>query len=125
MSWSQAIKSTAIAAAAHRAWLVANSRESSRPRPMSSLRCGYGPPPVRERGDGPPATAAHQPGCRYERGVTPAVAFLEQGQLCARVRAFPPHDHPHPVRPTGQVKQSGQLGDLRTLADLAVSVDRL
>jgi hypothetical protein len=39
--------------------------------------------------------------------------------LGTRVRAFAPHDHPHPVRPTGQGQQFGQLGNLRAVAHAA------
>jgi hypothetical protein len=47
--------------------------------------------------------------------VAPAVVGFEHADLRARVRPFPPDQHPHSVRParvgeTGQ--QPGQLGDL-------------
>jgi hypothetical protein len=57
-----------------------------------------------------------------EGGVAPAVALLEQRQLGARMGTFPPDDDPHSGRPAAHLQELAQLGDLGTLADLAISV---
>lgn len=49
-----------------------------------------------------------------ERLIAPAVAFLEERQLRARVGSFASHDDPHAVRPARQVQQAGQLSDITT-----------
>jgi hypothetical protein len=48
---------------------------------------------------------------RYDL-VAPPVGLFEQGQLRAGVGSFPPHDQAHPGRPTRQVQQFGDLGDV-------------
>ena len=48
------------------AWLIANSRDGNRPRPVS-LAAGSGPRPGRGRGAGPPGTRAARRGCWWRR----------------------------------------------------------
>src|ERR1700690_3566854 len=57
-----------------------------------------------------------------ERLIAPAVAFLEERQLRARVGSFASHDDPHAVRPARQVQQAGQLSDITTDTHLAISI---
>ena len=67
---------------------------------------------------GPAAVAELEPmqlasaGVVGERGEPVTVDVIETA-LRARVRAFPPDDDPHPVGPSGQIEQPGQLGMLK------------
>ena len=65
-------------------------------------RSGCGPRPGRGRGGGLEVGELPDAGVGGERGVAPAVGFLERVELRAGVRAFPAHDHPHPRRVAGQ-----------------------
>ncbi|MPM72135.1 hypothetical protein SDC9_119108 [bioreactor metagenome] len=61
-------------------------------------------------------------GVGRERGESVAVDVVE-AQLRAGVGSFPADDHPHPIRPVRQVQQSGELGQIRPFARLAVGVE--
>jgi hypothetical protein len=52
--------------------------------------------------------------------VAPTVSPLQQRQLRAGVRPFAADNDTHPSRPAAQIEQSGDLGDLGAVADLAV-----
>ena len=84
--------------------------------------------PVLDAGVGPvPGFQERQlsdPGVGGEGLVAPAVGLLQQRQLRAEVRPFAADDDPHPGRPAAQIEQSGDLGDLGAVADLAVGGDR-
>ena len=63
-----------------------------------------------------------------ERGVAPAVGFLERVELRAGVRAFPAHDHPRSRRVAGQRasgQHAGDLGQPGAVTVPAVGVDRV
>lgn len=58
--------------------------------------------------------------------VPPPVGLLERIQLGAGMRSFPPHDQPHPDRPPIPERpghESGDLGDLRAVAQITAGVD--
>ena len=54
--------------------------------------------------------------------VTRCPSCVGDLQLRAGVRAFLAHDYPHPRRPGLEIQQAGDVGDPRTLAELAVTV---
>ena len=54
--------------------------------------------------------------------VAPAVTLFEQRELRTGVGAFAAHDDPHPGRPSGEVEQAGELGDVSAVADSTVGV---
>src|SRR5271167_3173819 len=60
-------------------------------------------------------------GVGRERG-DPVPVGVGDLQLRAGVRAFLAHDYPHPRRPGLEIQQAGDVGDPRTLAELAVTV---
>ena len=49
---------------------------------------------------------------------------VEEGELGAGVRALAPADHPHVGRPTLDLVELGQLGDLGAVSDRAVELFR-
>src|SRR5215207_4826914 len=84
--------------------------------------------PVLESGVGPVSGFQERElsdqGVGGEGLVAPAVSLLQQRQLRARVRSFAADNDPHPGRPAAQIEQSGDLGDLGAVADIAVGGDR-
>ena len=55
-------------------------------------------------------------------GGDPVAVDVGDPQLGSGMGPFPADDDPHPGGPAGQVEQSGELGDVRTVADLSVGV---
>lgn len=55
----------------------------------------------------------------------PVPVDVGERQLRARMRAFLPHDKPHPGRPARQVRQAGDLRDPRAVAGLPADVVNL
>ena len=58
-----------------------------------------------------------------ERGEPVTLDVIET-ELRARVRALSPHDHPHPVGPSGQIQQPRQLRDRGPVADIPAGIER-
>ena len=84
-------------------------------------RSGSGPRTGPGGGDAVPGPRAARSGVGGEAGE-PVPADVGEPQLGAGVRAFLADDHPHPLRPGGQVQQAGDLGDPRARPDLAAGV---
>ncbi len=60
--------------------------------------------------------------CVGGEGGGPVAPDVLEAQLGALVGPLSAHDDPHPLGPSGQVQQVGDLSDVRTLPGLAVSV---